>query len=150
MAVLKSNPSQSQKHRRVNRGFFTLLQQLVTGCQGRKLLLNNCLGHRIALVMKSAAESVDYIRLSFQPLIEEFFRFINNSAVRNKAMQTAFVNLGLAEVAVLCAFFTRWLSHGKCVRNMHHGLAGMLSGLKDISQNPNDADCAKAAGLAMM
>ena len=131
----------------VNCGFFTLLQQLVTGCQGRKLLRNNCLGHRIALVMKSAAESVDYIRLSFQPLIEEFFRFINNSAVRNKAMQTAFVNLGLAEVAVLCAFFTRWLSHGKCVRNMHHGLAGMLSGLKDISQNRNDADCAKAAGL---
>ena len=31
--------------------------------------------------------------------------------------------------------------------NMHKGLAGMLTGLKDIADNKNDADYATASGL---
>jgi hypothetical protein len=129
------------------RGFFVLLQQLVSKFGGRIVIFNNCLAHRFALVMSSTAKFVPYINDHFQPLLEEFFRFISNSAVRHKALQSAFRALDLDEVAVLCAFFTRWMSHGRCVMNMHKGLAGYLTGLKTIAENKHDADCAKAAGL---
>jgi hypothetical protein len=57
-------------------------------------------------------------------------------------MQAAFAGLGLDDVAMIMlgAFFTRWLSHGRVSTNMHKGLAGMLTGLKDIEENKNDAD----------
>jgi hypothetical protein len=62
-------------------------------------------------------------------------------------MQAAFAGLGLDDVAMLGAFFTRWLSHGRVLTNMHKGLAGMRTGLKDIADNKNDADYATASGL---
>lgn len=142
--VAADGTSANTGHRR---GMFELLQQWVTRRGGRRILLNNCLGHRAALVMMSAANSVDFIRTKFQPTLEELFRFISNSAVRHKSMQAAFAGLGLDEVAILGAFFTRWLSHGRVLTNMHMGLAGMLAGLKQIAENKNDADCAKANGL---
>jgi hypothetical protein len=132
------------------RGVFQLLQQLVTRLRldGRRILLNNCLGHRVALVLPSATKSVDFIHKKLQPDLEELFRFIwfSNSAVRHKSMQAAFAGLGLDDVAMLGAFFTRWLSHGRVLTNMHKGLAGMLTGLKDIANNKN-IDYAKASGL---
>jgi hypothetical protein len=63
----------------VNRGFFTLLQ-LVTVCQGRKLLRNNCLGHRIALVM-NAAESVDYPWTIFACLFSRLSRNFSSLSI---------------------------------------------------------------------
>ena len=77
-----------------------------------------------------------FIHRKFQPVLEEMFRFISNSAVRNKSLQAACAG----------AFFTRWLSHGRVLTNMHKGLAGMLTGLKDIANNKN-IDYAKASGL---
>ena len=114
---------------------------------GRRLLLNSCLAHRVALVLLHAANSIDFINQKFQPVLEELFKFINNSAVRHKTMQASFVGLGMEEVATLGAFFTRWMSHGRVVTNMHKGLGGLLTGLKVIGENKNDADCAKAIGL---
>jgi hypothetical protein len=121
------------------RGFFKLLQQWATRLRldGRRILLNNCLGRR-ALVLSSAAKSVDFIHKKFQSVLEELFRFISNSAVRHKSTQAAFAGLGLDDVAMLGAFFTWWLSHGRVSTNMHKGLAGMLTGLKDIADNKND------------
>jgi hypothetical protein len=95
---------------------------------GRRILLNNCLGHRVALVLSSAAKSVDFIHKKFQPVLEALFCFISNSAVRHKSMQAAFAGLGLDDAAMLGAFFTRRLSHGRVLTNMHKGLAGMLNG----------------------
>ena len=71
--------------------FFKLLQQWVTRLRldGRRILLN-----KGALVLSSAAKSVDFIHKKFQPVLEELFRFISkcNSAVRHKSMQAAFGN----------------------------------------------------------
>ena len=74
--------------------FFKLLQQWVTrlSFDGRRILLNNCLGHQVALVLSSAAKSVDFIHKKFQPVLEALFCFISNSAVRHKSMQAAFGN----------------------------------------------------------
>jgi hypothetical protein len=60
-------------------------------------------------------------------------------------MQAAFAGLGLDDVAMLGAFFTRWLSHGSVLTNMDKGLAVMLTGLKDIADIKNDADYTEAA-----
>ena len=98
---------------RCNKFEYWLSQGLVYVAAAAQLLLNKCLGHKLALVMSHAAASVSYINLDFQPLIEELFRFISNSVVRHSIMQAAFTQLGLKEVAILCAFFTRWMAHGK-------------------------------------
>jgi hypothetical protein len=45
---------------------------------GRRILLKNCLGHRVALVLSSAKKSDDFIHKKFQPVLEELFRFISN------------------------------------------------------------------------
>ena len=53
-------------------------------------------------------------------------------------MQCAFAELELKEVAVIGAFFTRWLSHGHCVENLHKGLAGILDGYESICDQKTD------------
>ena len=62
------------------RGLFQLFQQWVTRLRldARRILLNNCLGHRVALVLLSAANSIEFIHKKFQPVLEELFRFISN------------------------------------------------------------------------
>jgi hypothetical protein len=40
--------------------------------------------------------------------------------------------LGIARSCYICAFFTRWLSHGRCAVNLHKGLPGLLTGLRTI------------------
>jgi hypothetical protein len=132
----------------VHRGFFPLLTKCVKKAGGRvKPLLNVCTPHKIALVMSDASAEVPFLHQDFQPDIEALFRFISNSAVRNTAMGQAFKELGLQEVAMICAFFTRWLSHGRCVVNLHKGLPGLLCGLRTVAENKTDADCALANGL---
>ena len=132
----------------VHRGVFPLLTKCVKKSGGRvKPLLNVCTPHKLALVMSDASAEVSFLHKEFQPDIEALFRFINNSAVRNTAMSEAFKELGLQEVAMICAFFTRWLSHGRCVVNLHKGLPGLLAGLRTIAENKTDVDCALASGL---
>jgi hypothetical protein len=87
------------------------------------------------------------IRRKFNRVHSQEVPTCSRRAVAHKFMQEAFASLGLDEVAMLGTFFTRWLSHGRVLTNMHKGLGGMLTVLKDIADNKNDADCAKAAGL---
>jgi hypothetical protein len=131
----------------VRRGFFELLEQLVTRLGGRLPLRNSCLAHRVALALLHAANSVDFIGQKFQPMLEEMYKFISNSAVRHKAMQDAFAGLEMDEVATLGAFFTRWMSHGRVVANMHKGLAGILTGFCSLWIFFYDCANLKAKGL---
>ena len=112
-----------------------------------KPIKNFCLPHKLGLVMSDASAEVPFLHNEFQPDIETLFRFISNSAVRHDAMAKAFKDLELQEVAMIGAFFTRWLSHGRCAVNLHKGLPGLLTGLRTIVDNKTDADCAQANGL---
>ncbi len=131
----------------VRRGFFELLEQLVTRLGGRRPLRNSCLAHRVALALLHAANSVDFIGQKYQPMLEEMYKFISHSAVCHKAMQDAFAGLEMDEVATLGAFFTRWISHGRVVANMHKGLAGILTGFCSLWIFFYDCANLKAKGL---
>lgn len=99
-----------------------------------KLLATHCFGHVLALNVKHAAQSVDYIKDGFAPALLQAHLFIRNSSCRKTELMQICKELELDELAIKKAVYTRWLSHGAACESMRRALLPLMETMSSAAQ----------------
>ena len=120
-------------------GVATLLKQ-----KSPWLIANHCVAHRLALASAQAADAVPYVK-KFKAILDQLYRFYDNSAVRTAALKLIQDILEDPRLKLTQAKDVRWLSHEHAVNNLRKCLKSVITSLEREADERHDA---QALGLA--
>ena len=120
-------------------GVVTLLKQTSPW-----LIANHCVAHRLALASAQAADEVPYVK-KFKAILDQLYRFYDNSAVRTAALKFIQDILEDPRLKLTQAKDVRWLSHEDAVNNLRKYLRSVITSLEREADERHDA---QALGLA--
>lgn len=108
------------------------------------LIANHCIAHRLALASAQAADEVPYVK-KFKAILDQLYRFYDNSAVRTAALKLIQDVLNHLKLKLTQAKDVRWLSHERAVGNLCKCLPSVIVSLEGEANERHDA---QALGLA--
>lgn len=103
-----------------------------------------CVAHQFALACSQAANEIPYLK-KFKCLLDQLYRFYQNSSVRTVGLKAVQEVLSDPHLKFTQAIDVRWLSHEKTVNNLRQCLPSVLASLK---REANERSDAQAHGLA--
>ncbi|KAK3086416.1 hypothetical protein FSP39_018175 [Pinctada imbricata] len=109
-----------------------------------ELINVHCIAHRLALASAQAADAVPYLK-KFKAILQQMFKFYQNSAVRMAGLKEFESILGDPAVKLREIADTRWLSHENAVTAIRRCLPSLITSLEREASERMDAT---AAGLA--
>jgi hypothetical protein len=95
-----------------------------------KMLKSHCFAHKLALVCQHSSEDVAWLQI-FERTMLRLWVYFSKSSVRTAELEAVLKRIGLNNVTILKAAFTRWLSHHSAVTNMRAALAAVVRQMKD-------------------
>ncbi|XP_071169572.1 zinc finger protein 862-like [Mytilus edulis] len=105
----------------------------------------HCIAHRLALAAAQATDNIPYLK-KFKDLLQQIFKFYQNSAVRMSGLKEIETILGGPQLKMKEVLDTRWLSHDRAVTAIRECLPALIASLEREASERSDAT---AAGLAM-
>jgi hypothetical protein len=86
----------------------------------------HCVCHKLALACQQAAESVTYLKHTFDPALSSIFRFFDNSPLRSNGLRAIQAVLNMKLTRMVKVAYTRWLTHEKAVRSVRDCYAPLV------------------------
>ena len=109
-----------------------------------ELINVHCIAHRLALASAQAANAIPYL-MKFKDILQQLFKFYQNSAVRMAGLKEIESILGDPAVKLKEIADTRWLFHENAVTAIRRCLPALITSLEREAAERTDAT---AAGLA--
>jgi len=89
------------------------------------LVLRHCANHRLALAHTDTVNKVKYIN-QYVDIISDIYAFFSKSPRRNVLLKKFQAELLEPELSVLKKYSTRWLSLGRCVKNISKMIQSLI------------------------